>query len=36
MGYTMRTERYRLVTWRDHRDPKAEPVYIELWKAALP
>lgn len=31
MGYTMRTDRYRLVVWRDHRDPKAEPVYIELF-----
>ena len=23
MGYTMRTDRYRLVLWRDHRDPTA-------------
>ena len=31
MGYTMRTDRYRLVVWRDHRDPKAEPIYVELF-----
>ena len=31
MGYTMRTDRYRLVLWRDHRDLSAEPVYVELF-----
>lgn len=31
MGYTMRTDRYRLVVWRDRRDPSAEPVYLELF-----
>ncbi len=31
MGYTMRTDRYRLVLWRDHRNPQAEPVYVELY-----
>jgi iduronate 2-sulfatase len=31
MGYTLRTDRYRLVVWRDHRDPKAEPLYVELY-----
>jgi iduronate 2-sulfatase len=31
MGYTMRTDRYRLVVWRDHREPDAEPIYIELY-----
>lgn len=31
MGYTMRTDRYRLVSWRDHRNPEAKPVYIELY-----
>ena len=31
MGYTMRTDRYRLVVWQDHRDSKAEPVFIELF-----
>ena len=31
MGYTMRTDRYRLVVWRDHRHLKAEPVWVELY-----
>ncbi len=31
MGYTMRTDRYRLVVWRDHRDLKADPVFVELF-----
>ena len=31
MGYTMRTDRYRLVTWKDHRSPNAPPVFIELF-----
>jgi iduronate 2-sulfatase len=31
MGYTMRTDRHRLVVWRDHRDRKAEPVFVELF-----
>ncbi|MCD0458025.1 sulfatase [Roseiconus lacunae] len=31
MGYTMRTDRYRLVVWRDHRDREAKPVFIELF-----
>ncbi|MDA9961529.1 sulfatase [Opitutales bacterium] len=31
MGYTMRTDRYRLVSWQDHRDMKAEPLFIELY-----
>jgi len=31
MGYTMRTARYRLVVWRDHRDADAEPVFVELY-----
>lgn len=31
MGYTMRTDRYRLVVWRDHRDPSSEPMYLELY-----
>jgi len=31
MGYTMRTDRYRLVVWRDHRDPKASPIFVELF-----
>jgi len=31
MGYTMRTNRYRLVLWRDHRRPEAKPVFVELY-----
>ncbi|MCG6154392.1 sulfatase [Rubinisphaera sp. ICM_H10] len=31
MGYTMRTDRYRLVLWRDHRNPEAEPLFVELY-----
>ncbi|MHC4876775.1 MAG: hypothetical protein ACYTGL_09770 [Planctomycetota bacterium] len=31
VGHTMRTDRYRLVVWRDHRDQKAEPVFVELF-----
>ncbi|MCA9138630.1 MAG: sulfatase-like hydrolase/transferase, partial [Planctomycetales bacterium] len=31
MGYTMRTDRYRLVSWRDHREPDAGAVYVELF-----
>jgi arylsulfatase A-like enzyme len=31
MGYTMRTDRYRLVVWRDHQDPDAEPIFVELY-----
>lgn len=31
MGYTMRTDHYRLVVWRDHRDPHATPVFVELF-----
>ncbi len=31
MGYTMRTDRYRLVIWKDVRNPDAEPIDIELY-----
>ena len=31
MGYTMRTDRYRLVLWRDYRDPDRLPVFVELY-----
>lgn len=31
MGYTMRTNRYRLVVWSDLRDREAEPVFVELF-----
>ena len=31
MGYSVRSDRYRLVLWRDQRDPEAEPVFVELF-----
>lgn len=31
MGYAMRTERYRLVLWKDRRHPEAEQLYSELY-----
>ena len=31
MGYTMRTARYRLVVWKDHRKADAKPVFVELY-----
>lgn len=31
MGYTMRTDRYRLVAWQDHRDPQKKPLFVELY-----
>lgn len=35
MGYTMRTDRYRLVVWRDHRSPQAAPIFVELFDHQL-
>lgn len=31
MGYTMRTERYRLVVWKDREQVESKPVFIELY-----
>ena len=31
MGYSMRTDRYRLVQWRDYRDKDRPPIYTELY-----
>lgn len=31
MGYTMRTNRYRLMLWKDWKDLDAEPVFVELY-----
>ncbi len=31
MGYTMRTDRYRIVLWQDYRDKDAEPLFVELF-----
>ena len=30
-GYTLRSDRYRLVVWRDHRDPASKPIFAELF-----
>ncbi|WP_390621706.1 sulfatase [Roseiconus nitratireducens] len=30
-GFTMRTDRYRLVLWKDRRDLQAPPLYVELF-----
>lgn len=30
-GFTMRTDRYRLVLWKDRRDLEAEPLFVELF-----
>ena len=31
MGYSMRTDRYRLVSWRDHRNKLSTPLFTELY-----
>lgn len=31
MGYAMRTDRYRLVLWKDVTQPDADPVFVELY-----
>ncbi|RMG20607.1 MAG: iduronate-2-sulfatase [Bacteroidetes bacterium] len=31
MGYSMRTDRYRLVVWKDRRKPHQKPLYVELY-----
>ena len=31
MGYSLRTDRYRFVTWLDSRDLEADPVFVELY-----
>tara|TARA_R110002096_G_scaffold11515_6_gene42348 strand:- start:8612 stop:10231 length:1620 start_codon:yes stop_codon:yes gene_type:complete len=31
MGYTARSSRYRLIAWKDYRDPSAPPVFVELF-----
>jgi iduronate 2-sulfatase len=34
MGYSLRTDRHRLVAWLDYRDVEAEPLYLELYDHA--
>ena len=31
MGYAMRTDRYRLVVWKDRRRPADKPIFVELY-----
>ena len=31
MGYAMRTDRYRMVVWKDRRKPNDEPLFVELF-----
>ena len=31
MGYTMRTDRHRLVAWQDTRHPERPPLFVELY-----
>ena len=31
MGYAIRTDRYRLVSWRDSRNPKSKAIFSELF-----
>jgi len=31
MGYAMRTDRYRLIIWKDRRHPSEKPIFIELY-----
>ena len=31
MGYAMRTDQYRIVSWKDRTDPNAKPIFVELF-----
>ncbi|MEP1891330.1 MAG: sulfatase, partial [Cyclobacteriaceae bacterium] len=31
MGYSMRTDKYRLIVWRDRLNPTSDPVFVELF-----
>ncbi len=31
MGYSMRTDNYRFIVWKDYTDPQAKPIYFELY-----
>lgn len=31
MGYAMRTDKYRVIIWKDYKKPEKEPLFIELY-----
>ncbi|WP_102476052.1 sulfatase [Shewanella sp. 10N.286.52.C2] len=31
MGYAMRTSQYRIIVWKDHRDPQLSPLFVEVF-----
>ncbi len=31
MGYAMRTDRYRIIIWKDYKNPESEPLFVELF-----
>ncbi|MRI00131.1 sulfatase-like hydrolase/transferase [Kriegella sp. EG-1] len=31
MGYSMRTDKYRFIVWKDYTKPEAEPIFFELY-----
>lgn len=31
MGYGMRTDKYRVIIWKDYTKPESEPLYLELY-----
>lgn len=31
MGYAMRTDRYRIIIWKDYKNPEAELLFVELY-----
>lgn len=35
VGYAMRTDRYRLIVWKDRSQPERDPLYIELYDHQL-
>ncbi|MGY6647777.1 sulfatase [Wenyingzhuangia sp. IMCC45574] len=35
MGYAMRTDRYRMILWKDYTKPNSEPIFVELYDHKL-
>ncbi len=31
MGYAMRTDRYRIIVWKDYKNPEKDPIFVELF-----